>query len=96
MFYSAVRVKGYISVLVSGFSKSRNLKFSFFQTGELLNFRKPQSSTKILSIIGDSDFQFSSHRAILIYFRKNHRKMKHASDSIENNVKFVNNYIYFF
>ena len=70
MFYSAVRVKGYISVFVSGFSKSRNLKFSFFQTGELLTFRKPQTSTKILSIIGDSNFQFSSHRAILIYVSK--------------------------
>ena len=67
MFYSAVRVKGYISVFVSGFSKS---KFSFFQTGELLTFRKPQTSTKILSIIGDSNFQFSSHRAILIYVSK--------------------------
>ena len=47
-----------------------NREISFFQTGELLTFRKPQSSTKILSIIGDSDFQFSSHRAILIYVSK--------------------------
>lgn len=29
-------------------------------------------------------------------FRKNHKKMKHASDSTTNNVNFVNNYIYLF
>lgn len=29
-------------------------------------------------------------------FRKNHKKMKHASDSTANNVNFVNNYIYLF
>ena len=58
MFYSAVRVKGYISVLVSGFSKSRNLKFSFFQTGELLNFRKPNLLPKYYLLSEIKTFSF--------------------------------------
>ena len=69
MFYSAVESKVMFNLaflLADLFAKSRNLNFSFFQTGELLTFRKPQTS-----IIGDSDFQFSSHRAILpIYVSK--------------------------
>ena len=60
MFYSAFRVKGYICVLVSGFSKSRNLKFSFFQTGELNYslFENPNLLLKYYLLLEIQTFSF--------------------------------------
>ena len=71
-----------------------------FRSSKLANyslFENPKLLPKIYLL---SEIQTFSFPRIVRYhrymFRKNHKKMKHASDSIENNVNFVNNYIYFY